>query len=480
MRYRLRDIPTMLRTPGGRRQVSDGILYRLWPPLSRLARLYRRTVARNTRVVAVVGSFGKSTAARAVAAAIAAPAHRRMTHNAWTSVAMAVLRIGPSQRHAVIEAGISGPGQMERYARMIRPEVTVVTSIGSEHHALMPTLDITRAEKARMVRALPASGVAVLNGDDANVMWMKAHAPGSVVTFGFGPLCDVRATDDRLDWPRGMRFHLSAFGQEREVEIGLIGRQMVYPVLAAIAVALAEGVSLDEALSRCRALAPTPGRMEPVLLPGGAVVLRDDHKATLETIHAALDVLAQIPADRRIVLFGDMSEIQGREWPVYVTIGMRVAAVASRLVLVGRGFRRYWTGARRAGMPRHAVTDGGRTVQEAAAAMQAMLQSGDVVLLKGRRGQKLDRVRLILQGRSVLCDIKLCEVRSMECADCPMLERGWGMHRAITPGWIEPRSIGRSSATPAPRTRPDAAGESRGHARASPTSARISARPQRT
>jgi UDP-N-acetylmuramyl pentapeptide synthase len=431
MRYRLKDVPAMLGTPAGRRQIADGIAFRAWPLMSRLARLYRCTIARRTRVVAVVGSFGKSTTMRAVAAALAAPAPRSMTGNAWTSVALAILRLRPSQRHAAIEVGIGGPGQMQQYARLVRPDVTVVTSVGSEHHGSLGSLDVTRAEKAMMVSALPASGIAVLNGDDPNVLWMKAHAPGRVILFGVGAGCDVRAEQIRLDWPHGTRFHLDAFGQQRDVAVRLIGRQMVYPALAAIAVALAEGLSLDEALSRIGALPPTPGRMDPVLLPNGAIVLRDDYKSTLETIHAALDVLAEIPASRRLVLFGDLSEPQGPERPIYLALGLRAARVASGLVVIGRGFRRYWAGARRAGMPRSAVADGGHTVQQAAAALEKMLQPGDVVLLKGRRPQKLDRIRIILQGRPVRCDIPFCDIRTMECEDCRMLERGWGTHRVI-------------------------------------------------
>jgi UDP-N-acetylmuramoyl-tripeptide--D-alanyl-D-alanine ligase len=421
----------MLRTPAGRRQVNDGISFRLWPVASRLALLYRRTIVRRTRVIAVVGSFGKSTTTRAVAAALMAPTGTSMTANAWTSVARAILRIRPSQRYAAIEVGIADRGEMERYARMLRPDVTVVTSIGSEHHTKLGSLEMTRAEKAWMVRALPASGIAVLNGDDANTLWMQTLAPGRVVSYGFGPGCDVRAEDAVLDWPRGMRFRLDAFGQTRDVTLRLIGRQMVYPALAAIAVALAEGLPLDPVLARISRLPPTPGRMQPVPLPNGAVVLRDDYKSTLETIHAALDVLADTPAARRIVLFGDLSEPHGHERPEYLALGLRAARAATHLVVIGRGFRRYWAGARRGGMPRSAVSDGGRSVHQAAAVLHRMLQPGDVLLLKGRRPQKLDRVRMILQGRPVRCDIPFCDIRSMECEDCPMLERGWGTHRAI-------------------------------------------------
>ena len=281
MRFRLRDLPAMLRTPAGRMHVRQGIAYRSWPLLSPLARMYRRTLVRKTRVIAVVGSFGKSTTTRAIAAALGVPEHDSMLSNSWFWIAFALLRIRPGQRHAVIEVGISKPGQMKGYARTVGPDVAVITAIGSEHHRSLGTLEVTRAEKSWMLQVLPASGAAVLNGDDPNVMWMKEKTRARVVTFGFGAECDVRADEVRLDWPRGTYFRLTAFGEERDVAVRLLGRHMIYPILAAIAVSHIEGYALDATLARLRELAPTPGRMDPVLLPNGVTVLRDDFKSTL-------------------------------------------------------------------------------------------------------------------------------------------------------------------------------------------------------
>ena len=429
MRYPLRDVLAMFATPAGRSQLWEGVIYRLWPLSSRLARLYRQTLARNTRVVAVVGSFGKSTTTRAVSAVLGVPPHRKMLFNAWSSVAFAILRIRPSQRHAVIEVGIAEPGQMKPYARTVRPDVTVVTSIGSEHGRSLGSLEVTRAEKSWMVRVLPKSGSAVLNGDDPNVMWMNDQTPARIVTFGFGEACDVRARDLRLEWPHGTRFRLVAFGRERDVTIRLIGRSMVYPALAAIAVAHLEGVPLNDVLARLELLPPTPGRMQPVALPEDVVVLRDDFKSTLETMHAALDVFGEVPARRRIVLFGDVSEPPRPQRPAYQALGERVAGIASRFIVVGNGLDPYYSGARRGGMAKSAIIDGGRSPQEAAEALRGILQPGDAVLIKGRDTQKLDRVRLILEGRRVACSIRFCNLRMMYCKDCPMLEAGWGNHR---------------------------------------------------
>jgi len=429
MRFRIRDLPAMLRTPAGRMHVRQGIAFRSWPLLSPLARMYRRML--KTRVIAVVGSFGKSTTTRAIAAALGVPEHSSMLSNSWSWIAFALFRIRPGQRHAVIEVGISKPGLMKGYARTVGPDVAVVTAIGSEHHVSLGTLEVTRAEKSWMLQVLPASGAAVLNGDDPNVMWMKEKTRARVVTFGFGAACDVRADQVRLDWPRGTCFRLTAFGEKREVAVRLLGRHMIYPILAAVAVSHVEGYALDPVLARLRELAPTPGRMDPVLLPNGVTVLRDDFKSTLETVHTALDVLAEVPAPRRVVLLGSVSEPPGPQRPIYQALGERVAKIASHLVLFHNEFEPYWSGARRGGMPRTAVTSAGRTARDAAEALSQVLHPGDVLLIKGRGPEKLDRVRLILQGRRVGCDIRYCSLRTQECEQCPMLERGWEGHRVI-------------------------------------------------
>jgi hypothetical protein len=82
-------------------------------------------------------------------------------------------------------------------------------------------------------------------------------------------------------------------------------------------------------------------------------------------------------------------------------------------------------------MPRTSVTETGRTVHDAAEVLSQVLHPGDVLLIKGRGPEKLDRVRLILEGRRVGCDIRYCSFRTLECEDCAMLERGWGRHRVI-------------------------------------------------
>jgi UDP-N-acetylmuramoyl-tripeptide--D-alanyl-D-alanine ligase len=417
---------TLLKTPLGRRRLLVAVSDRSWPTLLRLATLYRRTLVRNTRVVAVVGSFGKSTTMRAVTVALARKLHPRADLNAKSELAQAVLRIRPADRHAVIEVGICKPGQMATYARLVQPNITVVTSIGSEHNRSLKTLEATRSEKAEMVRVLPRSGLAVLNGDDPNVLWMQSQTSAAVITFGFGISNDVRASDVTVDWPAGSRFTLHAAGKTRTLRTRLIGRHMVYPILAAVAVTLAEGFTLDQVITRLESLSPTPGRMELMRLKNGAILFRDDLKSGLETIDVALDTLAEIPARRRIVVLGEVSEPPGSQGPIYRRLGERVAQIASRVIFVGEKgtWRPFASGAKGTGLPPERLIKAGNNVRKAIEAVDANLGPEDVVLVKGRDTQRLERVSLALTGRTVRCDISFCNAEVF-CRDCPMLERGW-------------------------------------------------------
>lgn len=432
MRYGLKDIPELLVNPIGRSRLVYGIWYRSWPVLFHLATLYRRTLIRNTRIVAVVGSFGKSTTTRAVLTALGRNINPLYDRNAWSSVARAVFRIRPYDRHAVIEAGIGAPGQMTPYARMIRPDIVVVTSIGSEHNRSLPTLEATREEKSEMVRALSESGIAVLNGDDPNVLWMKSQTRARTITFGIDEANDISASDITLDWPNGTRFKLHADGEIRDIRIRLFGKHMVYSILAAIAVSLAEEPTLDQVIPKLEAMSPTPGRMQLIRLKNGAFILRDDFKSPLETIEAGLDVLSEIPAQRRIIVLGDIEEPPEGKNQIYRQVGERIGEIASCAIFIGGdSCRNYSRGAKRVGLPPEEVTHIPGNVLKAAELLHEKLRPGDVVLIKGRGNQRLDRIALSLMGKTVRCNINSCDVKVVRCENCPMLERGWSGQKVV-------------------------------------------------
>ena len=184
VRYRLRDLPAVLRTSIGRTQLLVGQMHGAWPVLWRLAALYRRVVLARKRVVVVVGSAGKTTTTRAVTVALGEPLRPGIGLNDMAFIPFVMMGFPPCVNRAVVAIGIDAKGQMETFARLTRPTICVVTTVGTDHSRSLGSLENTRDEKAKMVRALPSQGVAVLNADDENVLWMAGETSARVVTYG--------------------------------------------------------------------------------------------------------------------------------------------------------------------------------------------------------------------------------------------------------------------------------------------------------
>lgn len=421
---RLAAIGGRLRTAPGRKLLFLGAFFRTWRLLFPIAAAYRRWMLRRVRIIAVVGSFGKTTAARAVHAGLGLPRGQPQGWNSGAHLALELLRIRPGQSHGVLEVGISRKGTMARCARMIRPDIVVVTSIGSEHHQALGTLEETSGEKAEMVRVLPAGGLAVINGDDPHALRMRAATRARVITFGFGDSCEVRASSLLMDIRAGMSFTLHARRQAQAMSCGLVGKHMVYAILAAVTVVVGEGLPLAAALDRLRRLEPAPERLEVRTIGDGVFLLLDTYKSILETITASLDALAAFQADRKIVVLGDIEEPAGPQGPLYRNLGAHLARIASRVVFVGgnKAYQSVAVGARAAGLPRERIVYAGRSPKRAADLVREDLRQGDIVLIKGRSTQQLERVALHLSGRPVSCEVETCSLRQ-GCASCPLVKR---------------------------------------------------------
>lgn len=415
----LSEVPPLLRSYPGRQKLRGEANLRLWPIVAPLVRVYRQTVLRDTPVIAVIGSQGKSTTARAIQAALGFDVEAWRDANCGAEIASELVG-GKRGEPIVLEVGIGARGQMEGYARHVLPTCVVVTSIGTEHHGSLGSREEIRAEKARMIEHLPASGTAFLNADDEHVTWMGGRTRAERVTFGFSADADVRATDLRLEWPHGTAFTLHVGGVTRAARTRLVSRGLVRAVLAAIAVGCRLGRPLGEILDRLESLSPTPRRLEPRRLENGAWLLRDEYKSSLETIDSALEVMeTTVITGRKFVVLGEVSEPPGSQGPIYRDLGSRIARFAHAAVFLGGNFQRYAAGARRAGMAADRLVDAGRSWQKAADYLRRDLRDGDVALVKGRDTQRLDRISLSLLGMRVACQVSHCEL--LDCRPCPLL-----------------------------------------------------------
>lgn len=385
-----------------------------------LARFHRRMRIADTRVIVVVGSLGKTTTRRALHAALACPERGFSYSNYGSSLAANLLRVRPRDRHAVIEAGISAPGYMAGYARMLQPDIVVVTSIKSDHYRSFPTLDDTRNEKAKIVSALVTSGIAILNGDDPRVRWMATQTRAQVLTFGTNDDNDIQATNLKNS-PAGLSFDVRMRNGHYPVRTRLFGEHMVYPCLAALTVAEVEGIPMDGVLRRLAGLEAADSRMTLVHLPNAITILDDSFKNSIDTIYSAFDAFVRLPARRRIVVMGPAEDPPGRQGDINREIGRRVAFADLVICVGGRAMSGVRSGAVAAGMDRSAIRLMDHAYAPVASLLMAELRPGDAVLVKGQSTQRLRRIVLRLLGRPAACTVRYCVVKVPSCDACPLL-----------------------------------------------------------
>lgn len=425
MRYPLKQLPRLLANPVGRSQILTGQLHGAWPLLSRAAKLYRIAALRRLQMVTVVGSLGKTTATRAASVALGIPLYPRMSLNDKAFLPFQVLRISPFARRGIVEVGIDRPGQMIEFSRMVRPDVTLVTAVASQHKRSLGSIERTRDEKADMVRALPASGCAVLNADDPNVMWMGSQTNARILTYGRAADADVRLLSVEDRFPDGLALTIETDEGRRTVVSPLIGAQMAHPLLLAVAAAKAVGIPLSDSARRLEQLTAAPGRMQLFRLDNGALLIGDYSTSSVDTVEAALDALAAAPAKRKLVVLGDLTEVSVSPAEVYRGVGARVAQIAQAAAFFGEKAKSYRSGAIRAGFARDQTFVTKRRLDAIIDWAQNEVREGDVVLLKARHNQRFDRIAHALNGRKVRCNLRSCGAAAIECDACAMLGRSW-------------------------------------------------------
>ena len=349
---------------------------------------------RSTTVLAITGSNGKTSVKtlllsilQQVGSAYASPGNR----NNEIGLPLAVLDAPDDARFAVYEMGAGKPGDIAYLTEIARPDVALVNNIAPAHLERMGSLLGIAGTKGAIYDALPADGVAVVNADDDFAAYfIERVADRRVLRFGLDTAADVQARDIRLD-ADGARFVLAAPGGDIAIALPMPGRHNVRNALAAAAMALAVGASLDQVRAGLEAVQPVAGRLVAHALRSGAVLVDDSYNANPGSLAAAIDTLANSGNEAWLVL-GDMRELGADEIALHARAGQQAkAAGIARLFALGE-------------LSAHAVAafgDGAQAFDShdvLADALAAGLRPGVRVLVKGSRGSAMDRiVKALLQ-----------------------------------------------------------------------------------
>ena len=360
--------------------------------LGRLSANYRQDF--ELPIIAVGGSNGKTSTKEILATVLGQRLETlssEASFNNDSGVPRTLLRVREGHEAAVLEVGSNHPGELQPLLQLIRPRYGVLTSIGREHLEFFGDLAGVIEEEGALAEALPPEGCLFVNGDIEGLEAIRARCRATVVTVGEGEDCDWQLTGTVLN-NDGTTFELlSPKGDwSGAYRVNLLGHQNARNAALAIALAAELGLSreeLDQGLQCCR---PASMRMEMQTL-GGVRIINDAYNSNPDSLLAALETMGLFPTKgKRIAILGDMAELGQASEFAHVEVGRLAARLGmDGLVAVGQWANKMVRAAQEAGLANVAAFD---DINVAGQALAVKLSSGDLVLIKGSRAARMERI----------------------------------------------------------------------------------------
>lgn len=346
-------------------------------------------------LIGITGSNGKTTVKEMCAAIMRAQASlagaggdvvlaTRGNLNNDIGLPLTLLELRDHHRAAVIEMGMNHPGEIAYLTRLARPTVAIVNNAQRAHLQGMGTLTEVAREKGCIYEGLRDDGIAVINADDPHtVYWRELNAGRRIVTFGIDHAADVRGQCTLHGL--GARLVLDTAQGRVDIVLQVPGLHNARNAVGAAAACLAAGASLDAVAAGLGDFAGTRGRLQKRAGPCGSAILDDSYNANPDSIRAGIDVLAMMPGHTFLVL-GDMGEIGETSAQVHDEIGGYAKS---------KGIDRLYALGEMSAVAARNFGDGGQhfdTVDALVAALSNQLDDQAVVLVKGSRFMRMERV----------------------------------------------------------------------------------------
>jgi len=372
--------------------VEDSLL-----ALQRLGAAVRRLWGKP--LIGVTGSAGKTTTKECIAHVLGTRYRVLKSQgnlNNHFGMPLQLLKLEPEHDIAVIEMGMSHAGEITALAQLAQPDCGVVTVVAPVHLEFFDSIGGIARAKYELIQNVRPGGFAILNADDEYVSQFGRDFHGKVVLFGVHKPADVGAQNIESRGSEGSAFDIVAQGERARAFLPLLGEHNICNALAAVAVGLQYSISLPVATEALATLSAGDKRGE-ILRIHGATLINDCYNSNPKALDSMVRSLAQIPAQRRLVVAGEMLELGPAGEAMHRQSGESMAQQGIDFLLGVRGQAQAMVhGATRAGMRAEFVN----TPEEAARWLQRELRPGDVVLLKASRGVRLERALDLLRGTS--------------------------------------------------------------------------------
>ncbi|HOT26005.1 MAG TPA: UDP-N-acetylmuramoyl-tripeptide--D-alanyl-D-alanine ligase [Anaerolineaceae bacterium] len=346
------------------------------------------------KVIGITGSVGKSSTKELTANVLS---KRLVTLknpgnlNNEIGMPLSILKLTEEHEVAVLEMGFYVPGEIKLLCDIARPQIGIVTNIGTVHAERAGSIDVIAQGKAELVQALPPApeGVAILNYDDERVLAMAAKTKARVFTYGLCPQADLWADQVESMGLEGIRCRIHYQGDSFYVTAPLIGRHSVYTMLRSAAAALSLGFSWDWIFYALKT-SNLQLRIATTKTASGALLIDDTYNASPDSTLAALNLLDDL-SGRKVAVLGDMLELGQYEDDGHQRVGIRAAQVADEIVLVGQRSLKTQAAAIESGFPPekiHWFPD----QSGAARYLQDTLKEHDIALIKGSHAMHMDLI----------------------------------------------------------------------------------------
>jgi UDP-N-acetylmuramoyl-tripeptide--D-alanyl-D-alanine ligase len=346
------------------------------------------------RSVGITGSVGKTTTKEMTAAVLSRrfrTLKNELNFNNEIGVPMALLQLTPEHEAMVIEMAMRLPREIARLAEIVRPCVGVITNIGMSHIERLGSLEAIAEAKAELLVALPDDGLAVLPADDDFFDFLLDSCSCRAISFGVEASADIQGGEVELDAEGRPSFDIVLPDTPPfRVRLPITGRHNVYNALAAAAVGWNYKISPDDIQAALEGISPPEKRASIARSPRGHVVFDDTYNASPASVSSALQTLEKMAGERKIAVLGDMLELGDFAPEAHKEIGKQAAEIGlALLITVGELAKTIADGAREAGLE---SIESVENSDEAAEVVDSRVQPGDVVLVKGSRAMKMEKI----------------------------------------------------------------------------------------
>jgi UDP-N-acetylmuramoyl-tripeptide--D-alanyl-D-alanine ligase len=369
-------------------QVNDTLLA--------LQNLAQKVIADHpAKVVGITGSIGKTTTKEFIANLLACHFNVLKSEgnfNNHIGLPLSILKLQDTDQIIVLEMGMSHPGEITRLTQIAPPDIAVITNINPVHLEFFPDMEGIARAKREILEGMKTNGTAILNGDDPYTEKISGDLEQTKLLFGLSAKNDIRARNIQRRGTGGISFDLHYGRKKEEMFIPYLYKSFLSNFLAASAVAYALSIPLEHLKTQTSTLKPFPMRGEVLQLKNDIILVDDSYNSNPAALESALKDLAELETERKVAILGDMLELGKKEIDYHLKAGKQVKENNWNLLITVGPLSRYMAEAAcQAGMRKEQVLSY-ENAEEAATRVEFFLRSGDLVLVKGSRGMKTEKI----------------------------------------------------------------------------------------